>query len=62
MLVDSPAMLLAENARQITMRILDINMRRLTAPLISLCYFAVKNKNGRIYRAGSDMGKSSLAI
>jgi hypothetical protein len=52
MLVDSPAMLLAENARQTTkMRIFNINVRRLIAPFISLCHCRVKDKNGRIYRA-----------
>ena len=45
MLVDSPAMLLAENARQTTkMRIFDINVRRLIAPLISLCHCRGKDK------------------
>ena len=44
-------MLLAENARQTTkMRIFDLNVRRLIAPLISLCHCRGKDKNGRIYR------------
>jgi hypothetical protein len=38
-------MLLAENARQTTkMRIFDINVRRLIAPLISLCHCRGKDK------------------
>jgi hypothetical protein len=55
-------MLVAENAGQTTkIRMLDINVRRLMAPLISLCHCCVKNKRGDAIGVGGDESDEALA-